>query len=491
MSAFENASRKTTRLSHPSAQRIAPGAARGVRLRTCGAAGLLALTAVAGYSGCASGTANLPQKPATPARPESPAFVATEDTSPAASRGQPATLPAPSGRLTLNQAIALASERSPELLAYAWDAQSALAEVRQARLWPNPEFEAERENFEGSGQFAGTANAETTLSLAQALPIGGDIKRRRQLAELQADLASWDYHAARLEILLETTQRFIAALAADRRLELAQQELELAQATERITSTRVEAGDASPVELSRVVVPVVTAELTVAQAERFRQAAYQRLALSWGSRDPSFESVSGELDQLRPPPSPQALTALVNESPAVARWATEVGLRIAEQRLARAEAIPDFTIRAGQKQDRASGDEALVVGISLPLPLFDRNQGELEAALLDERAARSRQRAAELRLEGLLSRAYADLASAYDEATALKERALPAAERAYAATRQAFQEGELPFLDVLDAQRTFFDLQGRYLAALADYHNTLAEVESLLGGQIPNLSENT
>jgi cobalt-zinc-cadmium efflux system outer membrane protein len=397
-------------------------------------------------------------------------------------------LPDPTGDLTLRLAVALTMDRSPELRAFAWDAQVAQARIRQARLWPNPELEVERENFGGTGQFSGSDSAETAISLAQSLPLGGDIRRRRELAEFQSDLAEWDYHAARLDTLVEVTQRFVRALAADRKLDLAKQELELALATESITSKRVEAGDASPVELARVVVPVVTAELELSQAERSQQATYRILSLSWGARSVTFDRVSGDLDSLDPAPKPEELIRHINQNPEVARWATEISARIAERRLAKAEAIPDLKGRLGVRRFHGTDDNALVVGISLPLPFFDRGQGNILSTRMDEASARSRQRAAELRIEGMLSAVCSELVAAQDEAVALRERALPAADIAYKATLFAFKEGKLPFFDVLDAQRTLFGLQQRYLDALVIYHSMTAVLESLIGRSLTEVS---
>lgn len=401
----------------------------------------------------------------------------------------PGLTPHVAATLSLSQAISLSIEHNPKLQSFAWDAQGALARIRQARIWPNPELEYEMENFGGTGKFSGSAYAETTVSLAQNLPIGGDIKHRRVLAELESQLADWDYHAARLDVIVDVTQRFVVALAADRKLELAKQELNLAKATEMLTQNRVDTGDASPVELTRVVVPVVTAELGLARAERTRDAAYRRLSLSWGDREVLFIEVAGDLDSVSPPPSPESLIQHVSDNPDVARWAVEISTRITEQRLAKAQAIPNLTGRIGLKRDRESGDEALVVGLSLPLPLFDRGQEQIKSARSGEASARSRQRAAELRVEGLLSEAYASLANAYDETIAIRDRALPAADRAYRGTQLAFKEGKLPFLDVLDAQRTLFELQERYVQALEDYHLGVAFIESIIGRSIADLQK--
>jgi len=359
----------------------------------------------------------------------------------------------------------------------------------QAGRWSNPELDVEVENFGGSGRFSGIDSAETTVSLAQTFPLGGDIARRRELAQARTRLANWEYESARLAVLLETTQRFVDALAADRRIELSERELELARATQKLTIQRVEAGDVSPVEKARVVVPVITAEVALERALREREAAYRRVATTWGSRTVSFDRLVGNLEQLDPLPSVDALVDLINENPQVARWAAEISERLAEQRLAEAEAVPDLTGRVGVKHDNADDDVGLVVGVSLPLPIFDRRRGDILAARLGASAARQRQRDAELRLEAMLSEAYAQLAGSHDEATALKARALPAATNAYNATRRAFDEGKLPFLDVLDAQRTLFDLQSRYIKALASYHTAATEIEALIGQRLSDLNQ--
>lgn len=395
----------------------------------------------------------------------------------------------PDGELRLRQAVELSMARSPKLIAFGWEVQRAQALEFQAGLWSNPEIAAEVENIGGSGELAGIDAAETTLSLAQTFPLGRDIDRRRELAGQRMRLTNWEYEVARLEVMVEVTKRFVEALAADRRITLARQELELAETIEEITTTRIEAGDASPVELMRAEVPLITAQVGLNRAERLRDAAYRRLSLMWGAHQVRFDRVIGDLDQVPAAPEPEVLVRHINNNPSVALWTAAIGERIAERRLAEAEAIPDLTARLGVRNEKRTGDTALVVGLSLPLPLFDRRQGEIAAARKGEMASRERQREASLRIESMLSLFYAELLSAQDEAVALRERALPAAERAYDATYQAFAEGEFAFLDVLDAQRTLFSLQRRYLDALVAYHTMTAEIESLIGQRLTDLAD--
>ena len=393
----------------------------------------------------------------------------------------------PTGDLLLRDAMAMAVARSPQLRAFAWEVRRAEAKALQAGLWSNPELEGEIENFGGTGEFSGSDAAETTVSIAQTFPLGGDIDRRKALAQVGAELAGWDYEAARIDVLTEVTQRYVAVLSAERKTEVAREALALADRVQTTTQRRVDAGDAAPLEAVRASVPVANAQVRLRLAERHLAASRTRLAMTWGSREAAYGSLTGSLNNPAPPPSAERLVALLNDNPAVARWATEISAHRAEAELARAEATPDLTGRLGYRYDDADDASGLVVGLSLPLPVFDRRQGDLLAARIGATSARERQREASLRLESMLSVAYAQLANAYDEATAIRDVALPPATEAFGVTRGAFENGDLSLIDLLDAQRTLFDLQTRLVDALIDYHHAAAEIESLIGRRLSDL----
>jgi cobalt-zinc-cadmium efflux system outer membrane protein len=399
--------------------------------------------------------------------------------------------PQPTGTITLRQVLALALAHHPELHAYAWEVRAAEARVLQAGLRPNPELEAEFENFAGSKDFSGTQALETTLSLAQTFPLGGDIERRRELAGLQAQLAGWDYEAARLEVLSRVTERYLVLLGAQRKVDLAREELALAEQVRDATGRRIRAGDAPPIDAARSSVPVATAQVQLKRVRRELQAARRQLALMWAAPAASFDLAEGSLESLQAPPPPEQLAALVSGNPQVARWAVEISARRAEAALAEAEAIPDITARAGVKYDNADDANALVVGISLPLPLFDRRQGDVLAARLSANAAAEQRRAAEQRVEVALSQAYARMAAGFDEAIAIRDIALPPANEAFTFTRRAFESGDLALIDVLDAERTLMALRADYLDALTDYHLAVTEIEGLIGRPLSDVGTRT
>jgi cobalt-zinc-cadmium efflux system outer membrane protein len=130
-----------------------------------------------------------------------------------------------------------------------------------------------------------------------------------------------------------------------------------------------------------------------------------------------------------------------------------------------------------------------VISVSIPLPVFDRNQGGfLEAHYQLAKAAEER-RAAEIQGRAALAEVYAALASAFRKATTLQDEVLPGAQQAFDAASEGYRQGKFGFLDVLDAQRTLFEARGQYLEALVAYHRGVAEVERLIGeplGAVPD-----
>jgi len=452
--------------------------------------GLFACSAiVAGVGGCAPSPLNEDYWAAKRPLGESvEAYQPSRDPKLLTSLPQASRVDEVRGDLVLRDALAAALLRNPDLVRFGYDVRAAEARVVQAGLWQNPELAFEAENIGGSGDFKGIESAEITLSLSQTFPLGGDLERRKELARLQGRLAGWDYEAARIGLLTGVTQRYVNVLAAQRQVELAHESLALVEQVADSIGRRVEAGDAPAVERSRAAVPVATARIALRRAEQLVESARVQLSLTWGSSSPVFETVKGDLDRVRPLPPVTALAALISQNPDVARWVTEITSRQAEVQLARAEATPDLTAGLGYRWFNDTDDSALVAGVSIPLPVFDRRQGDILAARFGVASARNQQRAVELRIEATLAATYARLANAHDEAIALRDEALPPANEAYQAIRQAFDQGHLGFLDVLDAERTLIELRQQYLDALAAYHGSVAEIEGLIGQPLDSLN---
>jgi len=386
----------------------------------------------------------------------------------------------PTGVLVLPQALALALTQNPELSAYSWESRAQEAATLQAGLFPNPTFNANAANF-GNRVIQGFDGDVVTLELGQLIELGGKRSARIEAAALTKQLADWDYEAKRADVLTQVTQTFIDVLAAQQRLALTQQTHDLANQTAVTTAARVQAGKVSPVEETKAKVARASVQIELMRARKELQAARKRLAADWGSTTPRFDSVIGNLDSLPAPASLDSLQQRLSKNPDLARWATEITQRQALISMEKSKAIPDVTATVGASKYLMPNDYALVVGFSVPLPVFDRNQGRIQEAEHRLTKAEQDMRNTEVRITTALNTAYQALDSAYSEILTLRQEILPGAQSAYDAAREGYRLGKFGFLDVLDAQRTLFGAQNQYLVALANYHKSVADVERLIG----------
>lgn len=399
----------------------------------------------------------------------------------------------PTGELSLRKAVGAALLRSPELASFAWSVRQTEADQLQASLPPNPELETEFENFAGTGDFRGTQSLETTVLLSQLVELGGKRAKRMRLASLDSRLAGWDYETKRLEVLTDVTQKYATLLAAQCRLDLSRENLKLSEAVLGTAEKRVSAGKSAPTEKLKASVEVATSRIDTRRAERELKVARQQLAATWGSDKPMFDRAVGNLAEISPPPMTEDLTPLLAQNPEIARWDIETAQRQAALKLAKADGIPNVTVGVGLKQSRGTvdNDHAMLVTASFPLPLFDRNQGEISKARFGVLKARADRNAAQVRLHAQLTKAYQQLSSAYEESRSLQDEVLPIAKRVYEAAQKSFKEGKSSYLDMLDAQRTLVDAQSKHVEALAEYHQARAEVEALVGQSIESISTKT
>jgi cobalt-zinc-cadmium efflux system outer membrane protein len=185
------------------------------------------------------------------------------------------------------------------------------------------------------------------------------------------------------------------------------------------------------------------------------------------------------------------LTQEIRGNPDIARWATEKEQRGAASALQDAIRIPDPTFTAGVRRFRESGDSAFVAGMSIPLPLFNRNQGGILESRRRLAKAERESAAAEARVRVALAETYQALSTAVSEIDALKTTVIPGAQSAFEAASEGYRQGKFGYLDVLDAQRTLFEARGQYVSALATYHKAVADLDRAIGkmpdaaGQIP------
>lgn len=442
---------------------------------------LVALTAGLMAAGCAGPAPS--RATAKASRPSDAGVTEREIASEfARDSSQPRAPQQPAAPLALREALKRALEESPELASRAWELRGQDARAVQAGLAPNPELQAETENFAGSGAFSGFGASETTLALAQRLETAGKRGKRRRAAELGADAAAWEVEEARLRVTEQVVSAFAGVVAAQQAVSVTTEQVEIAESSARATRRLVDAGAAPPVEATRDRVAVATARIDRVRAVRRLEAARVELAATWGSATADFSEVVGEVGPVVPPPPLEGLRPLLSQNPTLAAWNQEVARREALVELEDARRIPDVTAAAGVRWLAEPDDAALVAGFSVPIPLFDRNQGDRAAARADLRRARAERRAEEAALGTELERAYQELAARHEEIVELRGEILPAARDAFDGVRNGYRQGLFRNTDVLDAQRTLVELRLREIDAVRAYQVARAALERLTAG---------
>jgi len=402
----------------------------------------------------------------------------------------PPQLEEPSGVISLRQALSLALMHNPELAAFSLEVRAGDAKALQASLFPNPELEAEVENFGGTGERSRFDGAETKVVLRQLIEIGGKRSKRTKVASLERDLAGWDYESKRLDVLTEVTIAFVGLLANQENQTLTDDLVKLSENVFNTVSARVNAGKDSPVEETKANVALSIIRIEKERARRDLKTAQKRLAATWGSTTPLFKKVSGELEAISPIPPFADLVNHVSKNPDLARWSSELDQRQAALDMAKADRLPDITLGGGVKYHGEVGDTTFIMNLSIPLPFLDRNQGGvLEASHLLTKAQEERS-AAEVSIVTDMHEAYQRLSVAFIESKTLRDDILPGAQSAFDAENEGYREGKFGYLDVLDAQRSLFDAKKQYIEALEEYHKAVAAIERLIAKSLNPIKNN-
>jgi cobalt-zinc-cadmium efflux system outer membrane protein len=393
---------------------------------------------------------------------------------PCASSLQAQTSPPPLEEpvLTLAEAIARAGASSPFQDAAAAGVRAAEAQRRVAALRPNPSLVAETENVAGSGIYRGLRSSETTAGLALPIERGGKRGARIALADAQIGRAGLQAEIARADLRLRVTQSYVVAVAAQRRVAIARDQLGIAAEVLRAARVRVRAGRASPLEETRADVAHIAAQGATERSERSAAVASANLArllgISVGTLDSAWFDAIG-------PVGPAAATGTLTAAAARA----DLDTATAQVRLARSQRVSDLTISASARRLEQTNDVAAVFGVSIPLALFNTGRASIVAAEAQRDQSDALRRVALLDAEQDIASAHADAANAATTARNATGPALAAAREAARIARIGYREGKFGQLDLLDAERTLLDTRTAAIDALAAYHDATARLERL------------
>ncbi|WP_439870805.1 TolC family protein [Pseudomonas syringae] len=376
--------------------------------------------------------------------------------------------------ISLPQALEAAFAHNPELAAAQWEIGVAEGDRQQAGLIPNPVLSWEVEDTRRD-------TSTTTVMLSQALELGGKRGARIEAAGKGQDAARLELEQRGNELRADVVQAFYAAARAQAGLELARQSRALAERGLHVAEGRVRAGKVSPVEATRAQVQLAETDLLVRRAETLKINSNRELARATGSPTASFERLDyTDLSPGKSPSSARMMTAL-NQSAELRLAQTRIEQREAALGSERAKRIPDLTVSVGSQYSREERERVNVVGLSMPLPLFDRNQGNVLAASRRADQSRDLRNAVELKLRTQTQSALDQWSTAAQEVESFNKVILPAAQSAVDTATRGFEMGKFGFLEVLDAQRTLISARSQYLESLATATEARVAIERIHG----------
>lgn len=290
-----------------------------------------------------------------------------------------------------------------------------------------------------------------------------------------------DLQATRSSLRASVLAAFFEVAIAQENVRVARETKDISQSALRIATARVESGKAAPLEKTRAEVELSNAGLAEQAALNTLGNARRALALNWGESQPDFNHVRASLEDLPPRPTLDELRASLDKSPLLESGRTSLELSRAELEVEKSKRYPDIIVGVGVARDNEMGRNRGQFGISIPLPLFDRNQGNVYAASMRSYKAQDVYRDLKARLNSSLLQATSKYDLASTSAQQYRNSVLPGAEKAYEAARKGFAAGKMNYLEVLDAQRTLTQGNISYLGVLSEAFLARAEIDRLIG----------
>lgn len=383
--------------------------------------------------------------------------------------------------ISLSNAVNTALINNPNLKAFKYEISSLEGIKIQAGLLTNPEADFEAEDFLGRKDLGGFRGSQYTLSASQLFELGGKRSNRVNIAESRINSAKGEYEILVLDLIAQVKSAFFALYQIHHQISLQEKFIQINEYILKTVSERVKAGRTSPAEESKVKVALINSRIELQRLQRDYESANTGLNSLLGTTGKNFIPSTDLFEKLFTPPNKEGILEDLENIPSIKNLIYEIDFRKASLELERSQAIPDLTASLGVRYLNELKTNSFVAGLSIPLPIFNRNQGNIQAAEVRIQQMDEIIKSQKLSVISSLNTSLNNLLSAYNNAVQLRENILPESEKAYEITRQGYLQGRFAFIDLLDAQRTLFETQTQYLLEISDYYNSFVEIENVTG----------
>lgn len=383
--------------------------------------------------------------------------------------------------LTLGEIVDLAVEHNPAMAGAQGDKQHSRGQQIVAGAYLNPSISGSVGPGSIRDPSSGVGITERMITVEQPLEWQGKRRARQQAANAGAAGASAAMDETRLNVVADVKIAFYHMLQAQQEVDLSVQNLKMVEEVLRTVKARAAAGDATVFETMKATVETQKATKDVTRAQNALIVARGTLNMAAGGALGDPFSIQGDFELLRQEPDRATLTAQALDQHPVLRRLTQV-VEQAEFRtvMERESRVPTVSVHATYRRD--AGAEAVVAGLSVPIPLWYQRQGEIESARGDKYRAEAQRLRAQQELSQTITQHVQAVRTSHAQLQVFETGLLKQAEQTLKVARISFQQGVASLLDLLDAQRVHRQTLLEYVQARADLSVAMAQLERAAGG---------
>jgi cobalt-zinc-cadmium efflux system outer membrane protein len=379
-------------------------------------------------------------------------------------------------KLTLDQAIEMAEELQPQLAEARAAVAAAEGRSRQAGAFPNPEA------ILGAQQIPLRNSApnerEYVAGVGQTIPLSSRLSKAREAELLDREVRARGLEAKQREVRRQVHAAFATALFQDRAFQTQSTVLQNAEKLVSATKARLEAGDATREDLARSEMETARVRVEVLRVEALHKQAVRELAVSIGDADLDVKSLEGTLDVTFEIPTLEVLDTNLASQPEILQANADIQAQQARLELAEIERIPDVKVELLYHRLEATQSDTLDIGLSIPLPLFSRNQGRIREARAEMAAAEARARNTQNEVRTRTKTAHQTLTLALANRRTFQAEILPRADIVLNSAVARYEAGDISLSELLPVRRDWASAQLSYLESLRDVMHAWADLSA-------------
>lgn len=381
-------------------------------------------------------------------------------------------------KMSLDEAIRIAIEKSPQLQSTRDQVDAAVGALRQSRLYPNPVLELLAEEIPSNE--VGLNQSQNLVAVTQPIITGGKRGLGIKVSEKSKEKNELERDAVLLHVMAETKKAFYKALAGQEGLTIAKKVEAIAKVIYESEKLRFDTGEVAITNVLRAEVELSKARNLVSYAGGNLQNSIKELQTVMGIPEEIIDDITGKLLSRPVELSLPELELTMNNNQPFLK-ASKKSIEIAETQLTleKRQAIPDINVSAGYKRLTLENIDTVQLGVEIPAPFFNRNQGNIQKGKALSRKAKSENLSVYNDLLFQLKKNFNSYNVERKRVAEYRDNILPKAEESLKLITRGYKEGEFDYIELLDAQRTWAETRISYIESLKSLNLIIADIERL------------